>query len=471
MSFIKSKLQTAINNNMKNTFKTLLFISLLCGVSGADEMKSVMEGDSVTLQTDENKILKYNKIMWWFKSDAIARISDEGEIKFIKDVPDGRFKGRLKLDNQTGSLTITNTRTIHSGDYKIQIDTNTGTTEKTITLTVNDSSPVIDPDTTEVKSESVTEGDSVTLNTDIINPHGDELIVWRFGDILIAKVDKENNKISLYPDERFKDRIHLDQTGSLIIRNIRTAHTGEYKLKISSNNRDTIYKRFSLYVKESPFDIDPDRTEVKSVSVIVGESVSLNTDIKPHGDELIVWRFGDILIAKDDKENNKISFSPDERFKDRIHLDQTGSLIITDSRTAHTGEYKLKISSNNREPIYKRFILIVSEPLSAGAIAGITLAVLGAVLLLVAAAAAGVIYYRKISELERLNDQYSTVFVMEGDPVPLITDDAHIKTDKVNVYHKDTLIVEIRGGKITPVKDDIQRETEAESSDWISHHQ
>ncbi|XP_051977908.1 golgin subfamily A member 6-like protein 6 isoform X2 [Xyrauchen texanus] len=236
---------------MKNTFKTLLFISLLCGVSGADEMKSVMEGDSVTLQTDVTEILTDDKILWWFKGSAIAQITDGGKIKFMKDVPDGRFSGRLKLDNQTGSLTITNIRTIHSGDYKIKIiSSNTGTTEKIFTVTVYDSPTVIDAGTTEVKSVSVTVGESVTLNTDI-EPHGDELIMWRFGEILIAKVDKENNKISLSPDERFKGRIHLDQTGSLIITDSRTADTGEYKLKISSN-RETKHKRFSLYVKAPP---------------------------------------------------------------------------------------------------------------------------------------------------------------------------------------------------------------------------
>ncbi|XP_051977909.1 golgin subfamily A member 6-like protein 6 isoform X3 [Xyrauchen texanus] len=231
---------------MKNTFKTLLFISLLCGVSGAGEIKSVMEGDSVTLQTDVTEILTYNLIMWRFKGDLIAE-NIKGKIPYF---PDGRFSGRLKLDQQTGSLTITNIRTIHSGDYKIQIETNTGPTEKRFTLTVYDSPTVIDAGTTEVKSVSVTVGESVTLNTDI-EPHGDELIMWRFGEILIAKVDKENNKISLSPDERFKGRIHLDQTGSLIITDSRTADTGEYKLKISSN-RETKHKRFSLYVKAPP---------------------------------------------------------------------------------------------------------------------------------------------------------------------------------------------------------------------------
>ncbi|KAL0161616.1 hypothetical protein M9458_045341, partial [Cirrhinus mrigala] len=38
------------------------------------------------------------------------------------DVLDGRFRNRLRLDKQTGSLTITDITAEHTGDYELQIN-------------------------------------------------------------------------------------------------------------------------------------------------------------------------------------------------------------------------------------------------------------------------------------------------------------------------------------------------------------
>ncbi len=92
------------------------------GVFG-DEVRSVsvMEGDSVTLHINDTDIQKDDQIMWKFGNDGIliAQINRENnDSKFYNDNADGRFRNRLKLD-QTGSLTITNTRTTDSGLYKV----------------------------------------------------------------------------------------------------------------------------------------------------------------------------------------------------------------------------------------------------------------------------------------------------------------------------------------------------------------
>ncbi len=81
---------------------------------------SVMEGDSVTLNTDV-KTNQQEKIKWYFNDTRIAYINGDLS-KICTDVQcDERFRDRLKLDHQTGSLTITNTRTTDSGVYKLVI--------------------------------------------------------------------------------------------------------------------------------------------------------------------------------------------------------------------------------------------------------------------------------------------------------------------------------------------------------------
>ncbi len=83
----------------------------------------MMEGDSVTLKTNVTEVQQADDILWEFGAEKslIAKIKKQQQIFSTFDGPDGRFRDRLKLDNQTGSLTITKITTQHAGLYKLEI--------------------------------------------------------------------------------------------------------------------------------------------------------------------------------------------------------------------------------------------------------------------------------------------------------------------------------------------------------------
>ncbi|XP_056614297.1 uncharacterized protein LOC130429647 [Triplophysa dalaica] len=386
-----------------------IVVLLLCGVFGAvtdEKSVSVTEGELVTLHTDVIKLHNNDKLLWMFGEEGsaslIAEMTGGGRITY-KDLADGRFRDRLLIfDRQTGDLIIKNIKHKHSGRYKVDHESNTGTTYKRFRVTVNDAPSVIGAATVEVKSVSVTEGDSVTLHTDV-QTQRDDLILWRFGDdgVLIAKHDKEDNKSVIYNDaQMFRDRLKMDdQTGSLIITNIKTTDTGLYKLKISRNT-DSKLKTFIVSVSVMERGISPglvagiifvvllaivvvvfsyrrinyelQKQKVKEKMVPERDPVTLETDVtKLKSDDVIELSFRDEVITTYNKDN-MISIG-DERFRDRLKMnDQTGSLIITNIRTEDAGMYKVKISSSSRKksfyqlitgggPSYYQFSVIVTE--------------------------------------------------------------------------------------------------------------
>ncbi len=96
------------------------------------------------------------------------------------------------------------------------------------------------------------------------------------------------------------------------------------------------------------FGVDADEV---SVSVMVGDSVTLNTDVtEVPNDTKIIWRFGNEIIARMNEAdgNPSIYYGPDAIFRDRLKLDKhTGSLTITNIRTEHIGRYNVDIKSKD----------------------------------------------------------------------------------------------------------------------------
>ncbi|CAM4659773.1 unnamed protein product [Leuciscus chuanchicus] len=221
--------------------KVTAIILLLChGVSGVDtdrESVSVMEGDSVTLNTGV-QTNQQDEILWYLNDIRIAKINRD-QSKICTDVQcnegNERFRDRLKLDHQTGSLTITNITNTDSGEYKLHIISNSHS-EMIFSVIVHGVSAA---ERDEVKRKSVKEGESVTLDPSVVRKPND-LMMWYFNDSLLAEITGDQSKICTDDQckERFRDRLKLDhQTGSLTITNTRTEDSGEYTLLINSIRR------------------------------------------------------------------------------------------------------------------------------------------------------------------------------------------------------------------------------------------
>ncbi|XP_039538670.1 carcinoembryonic antigen-related cell adhesion molecule 1-like [Pimephales promelas] len=223
-------------------FDHVFFYPYIVGVS-------VMEGDSVTLNTDaETK--QQEDIKWYFNDIRIAEISgDLSDICTDVQCEDGdeRFRNRLKLDNQTGSLTITNITNTLSGLYELKLISSSSISEKIFNVTV------YGVPATEQDHKSVKEGESVTLDPGVRKPS--DVMTWYYNDILIAEISRYQSKICEDEQckERFRDRLKLDhQTGSLTITHTTKADSGLYKLNIISGlrriNSGVSVKRFGVTV-------------------------------------------------------------------------------------------------------------------------------------------------------------------------------------------------------------------------------
>ncbi|XP_056109190.1 uncharacterized protein LOC130087014 [Rhinichthys klamathensis goyatoka] len=225
------------------------------GASGVTDEVSVMEGDSVTLNTGV-QTNQQDRIRWYYNDICIAKINrDQSNICTDVQCNEGteRFRDRLKLDHQTGSLTIMNTRNTDSGVYQLQISSGSSDSEKTFSVILYGVSAA---ERDKVKRKSVMEGESVTLYSGVMRKLNDS-ITWYINEIIIAEINRDLSKICTdvqcnKDTERFRDRLKLDhQTGSLTITDTRNTDSGEYKLQIS-NSRFSIINSFSVSVTAPP---------------------------------------------------------------------------------------------------------------------------------------------------------------------------------------------------------------------------
>uniref|UniRef100_A0A8C1UBE3 Ig-like domain-containing protein n=1 Tax=Cyprinus carpio TaxID=7962 RepID=A0A8C1UBE3_CYPCA len=169
-------------------------------------------------------------------------------------------------------------------------------------------------DTVTVKSVSVLEGDSVTLHSGLTEMMDEDVILWRFGseNTLIAEIDVMADSMAVFDDvldERFRDRLKVDhQTGSLIITNITTQHTGLYQLKTSSvikNFSLTVYARLSVPVISS----NSSQCSSSSSSSSSQQNCSLVCSVVNVGHVTLSWYKGNSLLSNISVSDLSISLS------------------------------------------------------------------------------------------------------------------------------------------------------------------
>ncbi|XP_052446083.1 uncharacterized protein LOC127987729 [Carassius gibelio] len=277
----------------------------LVGVFGATVQASdvAVEGESVTLNAGFTPIKPGDWIAWSFENNMIVGTNvTTGNMTVYDNVLDGRFRNRLKLDSQTGSLTITNITTEDAGDYSVSTSQ---LMMITYSLTVYAG-----------KSVSVTEGDSVTLESGLTEI-SENSILWVTEaknelNSLIAEIDRAAGIFSTFSGEFGIDRLKLDnQTGSLTIINITTKRAGIYTLnyQISGGNWSTKAFRVSVYARLPVPVISSNSTNCSSSSSSSSSLCSLVCSVVNVSHVTLSWYKGNSLLSNISVSDLSISLS------------------------------------------------------------------------------------------------------------------------------------------------------------------
>ncbi|TRY74116.1 hypothetical protein DNTS_026666, partial [Danionella cerebrum] len=175
--------------------------------------------------------------MWYFKTQLIAEMFENVPEVNMDESFHETFRDKLKLEEQSGSLTISNISTACSGDYMLWImrDDND---PPFFVVTVRSASPA---EQHEMKNKSVTEGDPLSLDSSDIyrGKIGAERVKWFFNGSPMEPEPQEIGDVPLVDSS----------SGSLIISNTRISDSGEYEVNVIYN-RFIIIRRFYVTVNE-----------------------------------------------------------------------------------------------------------------------------------------------------------------------------------------------------------------------------
>ncbi|XDV24051.1 hypothetical protein PO909_028339 [Leuciscus waleckii] len=223
-------------------FYTFAFCCLCCcclvGVF-ADELKSVsvMEGDSVTLNSSLTEIQKDEDIKWTFGTNRNLIAKTDGVNNMIADNPDVRFRDRLKLDNKTGSLTIMNIRTEDAGVYEVKIsrsNSSSSTYRFNVTVYAPLPMPVISSNSSNCSSSSVSK---CVLLCSVLNV-SHVTLSWYKGISVLSSISASDLSISLSLPLEIEC---LDDSYSCVVASSFTNRTTHLNSELSQTCPDCVF--------------------------------------------------------------------------------------------------------------------------------------------------------------------------------------------------------------------------------------
>ncbi|XP_073699617.1 uncharacterized protein [Garra rufa] len=171
------------------------------------------------------------------------------------------------------------------------------------------------------ESVSVSEGDSVTLHTDVTEIHKNDDILWKFGAETspIAEIDTSYGIFSTFngTDGRFRDSLKPDnQTGSLTITNITTGHDGSYELEIigakwsSKTFSVTVYARLPVpYITRNSSPSSSSSSSSSSSTSSSAQNCSLLCSVVNVVNVTLSWYKGNSVLSSISVSDLSISLS------------------------------------------------------------------------------------------------------------------------------------------------------------------
>uniref|UniRef100_A0A8C3WQ17 CD48 molecule n=1 Tax=Catagonus wagneri TaxID=51154 RepID=A0A8C3WQ17_9CETA len=125
-----------------------LFLAI--GIQGGSEYSEfVISGGNVSLQISDLP-KNYKSLTWFYTTDQKIVEWESGELKYF----DTKFKGRTRLDLQTGALHIQNVQKEDKSTYRLKVDADTSS-EKNWVITLMVLDPVPKPVITIRKTEEM----------------------------------------------------------------------------------------------------------------------------------------------------------------------------------------------------------------------------------------------------------------------------------------------------------------------------